>query len=326
MIKSKFLILLISIFVISCTTLPVQSPNEPIGVHPVEINPHRIGTDKILSPIQAPPVRTPIVQKSPFPAAQLPVPLLSLRNIPAVPGGIAWVSLRSLSNSPPIIKYQNNRVVVLRHEQQWIALVGIPLNTKLGQHTVIDQETNQKYSFKVIKKQYRVQKIKIKNKRKVNPTPDDLQRIRREKQLIKESLATTWRATTTSPLPLMRPIRGRISSSFGRQRYFNGQRRSSHTGLDIAAPLGTPIGAATTGKVIRTGNYFFTGKTVIIDHGQGVITLYGHLNTIKVISGQIVKIGEVIGTVGKTGRATGPHLHWSVSLNQNMIDPTLIMK
>ncbi|MFK5971546.1 MAG: peptidoglycan DD-metalloendopeptidase family protein [Candidatus Marithrix sp.] len=324
MIKSKFLILLSSILFISCTT--VQPPNEPIGVHPVEIHTHRIETNKTLNPISAPPIKTPIIQESPLPVAQLPVPLLSLRSIPAVPGGIAWVSLRSLSNSPPIIKYQNKRVVVLRYEQQWIALVGIPLNTKLGRHTVIDQETNQQYSFKVIKKQYKVQRIRIKNKRKVNPTPNDLQRIRREKQLIKEALATTWRATTTSPLPLMQPIRGRFSSSFGRQRYFNGQRRSSHTGLDIAAPLGTPIGAATTGKVIRTGNYFFTGNTVIIDHGQGVVTLYGHLNTIKVISGQIVKIGEVIGTVGKTGRATGPHLHWSVSLNQNMIDPTLIMK
>lgn len=324
MIKSKFLIIISSILFISCTP-PVQPPSEPVGIHPVKIQPRRIENNTISTPIPAPPIKTPIVQKSPFPVAQLPASLLSLRSIPAVPGGIAWIALRSSSNSPPIIKYQNKRVVVLRHEQQWIALVGIPLSIKLGQHTAIDQETNQQYSFKVIKKQYKVQRIKIKNKRKVNPTPNDLQRIRHEKQLIQSALAT-WRPTTTSPLPLMQPIRGRFSSSFGRQRYFNGQRRSSHTGLDIAAPLGTAIGAATTGKVVRTGEYFFTGNTIIIDHGQGVVTLYGHLDTIKVIPGQIVKIGEVIGTVGKTGRATGPHLHWSVSLNQNMIDPTLIMK
>ncbi|MDM8565471.1 peptidoglycan DD-metalloendopeptidase family protein [Candidatus Halobeggiatoa sp. HSG11] len=326
MIKSNnFLIITLSILFVSCTTVqPPPQPNESFKIKPVKIQPHRIN---IPTPSRvAPPIKKPIVQTSPFPIAQLPASLLYLRNKPAVPGGIAWISLLTRSNVPPVIKYQNKQVLVLRNGQQWIALVGIPLTARIGQHTIINQDNNQQYSFKVTHKRYKVQRINIKNKRKVNPAPSDLRRIRRERELIRSALASPWRPTTTSPLPLMQPIRGRLSSFFGTRRYFNGQRRSSHTGLDIAAPQGTLVGAAAAGKIVRTGNYFFTGNTVIIDHGQGIVTLYGHLNSINVFSNQIVQTGEVIGTVGKTGRATGPHLHWSVSLNQNMIDPTLIMK
>ena len=320
---SKFLIINLSVLLISCTTV---QPNEPIAIQPVQIKPHRIEYIPT-SPVQiAPPIKKPVVQTSPFPIAQLPASLLSLRNEPAVPGGIAWISLLTQNNAPPIIKYQNKRTLVLRDGQQWVALIGIPLNAKIGQHIIINQENNQQYSFKVTKKRYKVQRIKLKNKRKVNPNPNDLQRIRREKKSITSALASPWRPTTTSPLPLIQPVHGRFSSPFGTKRYFNGQRRNPHSGLDIAAPLGTPIGSAATGKIVSAGNYFFTGNTVIIDHGQGVVTLYGHLNKIKVLPGQIVQTGEIIGTIGKTGRATGPHLHFSVGLNQNMIDPTLIMK
>ena len=249
-----------------------------------------------------------------------------MRNKPAVPGGIAWIAIPKQNNLPPVITYKNKRVVVLRNRQQWVALVGIALAAKIGRHTLINQTTKQQYSFLVINKKYKVQRLTIKNKRKVTPIPSDIQRINREKNSMRYALASAWRPTTTSPLPLMLPIRGRLSSPFGTKRYLNGKRRNSHTGLDIAAPLGTHIGSAGDGKIVNVGDYFFTGKTVIIDHGQGVVTLYGHMNTIKVFLGQIIQTGEIIGTVGKTGRATGPHLHWSVSLNQNMIDPTLIMK
>ena len=110
----------------------------------------------------------------------------------------------------------------------------------------------------------------------------------------------------------------------GIDRFFNGQRRNPHSGLDIAAPQGTEIAAAAAGKVVNTGKYFYTGNTIIIDHGLGIVTLYGHLNTIAVEEGHQVERGETIGTVGKTGRATGPHLHWSVVFNNTMIDPTLV--
>ena len=108
--------------------------------------------------------------------------------------------------------------------------------------------------------------------------------------------------------------------------FFNEQPRNPHTGLDIAASTGTPITAASSGIVINTGDYFFNGKTVFIDHGQGLITMYCHLSSIDVLEGQEISQGEMLGKVGMTGRVTGPHLHWSVILNNTMVDPTLFIE
>jgi murein DD-endopeptidase MepM/ murein hydrolase activator NlpD len=126
-------------------------------------------------------------------------------------------------------------------------------------------------------------------------------------------------------MQLHQPVDGRYSSPFGLRRYFNDQPRKPHSGLDIAAPEGTPIQAAESGVVVETGDYFFNGKTVFIEHGQGLVTMYCHLRKIDVETGQTVTRGEKIGEVGKTGRVTGAHLHWSVSLNHAMVDPLLFL-
>jgi murein DD-endopeptidase MepM/ murein hydrolase activator NlpD len=133
--------------------------------------------------------------------------------------------------------------------------------------------------------------------------------------------------TALSPLPLIPPVEGRfVEDSFGKRRYFNGQARNPHSGLDIKAPEDRPVMAAADGIVTNTGHYFFNGKTVFIDHGQGIVTMYCHLHEVEVSPGQSVSKGQRIGTVGKTGRATGPHLHWGVSLNGTMIDPMFVMQ
>ena len=242
-----------------------------------------------------------------------------------VPGGVALVPLEWTSSHPPRVEYEGRRLMVLRDEDRWVAVVGIGLNAKPGEHRVSLHRgtTNSTYRFTVRDKTYKTQHITITDKRKVNPNRLDLERIGRERRLIRAAL-DTWEETETVPLPLRLPVDGRLSSPYGLRRFFNKQPRKPHSGLDIAAPKGTPVHSAQSGQVVATGDYFFNGKTVFLNHGQGLVTMYCHLDSIAVEPGRQVAKGEAIGTVGMTGRVTGPHLHWGVSLKRNMVDPSLL--
>jgi murein DD-endopeptidase MepM/ murein hydrolase activator NlpD len=120
------------------------------------------------------------------------------------------------------------------------------------------------------------------------------------------------------------PIVGEFSSPFGLKRFFNGEARDPHSGLDIAAAEGKTVYSPADGKIVQTGDYFFNGQTVMIDHGQGIISMLCHLSKINVVMGQMVQRGVAIGKVGHTGRATGPHLHWGLSINNARVNPLLV--
>lgn len=242
----------------------------------------------------------------------------------AVPGGIAIIELDTLSQ--PRVFFQERNVLVMQRDNNWLAVVGIPLDTQPGIQTLsVKTETEEKtLNFTVTEKNYTEQHLTIKNKRKVNPLAQDLERIQQESEIITQA-KQNWTDKKIDSIALTLPVQGRLSSSFGLRRFFNKQPRKPHSGLDIAAATGTAIKSPKDGTIINTGNYFFNGNTVFIDHGQGFITMYCHLNEIKLVPGDEVKTGDVIGTVGKTGRVTGAHLHWGVYLNNTAVDPELFL-
>ena len=240
-----------------------------------------------------------------------------------VPGGVAVVDLGA-GETAPNVRYQDKPVLVIKEDQQrWIAIVGVPLSVKPGSQQ-ISINGSQTLSFQVGNKHYTEQRITIKNQQQVNPNAANLKRIQRE--LAEQTHAyQQFSPRQPSNLLLDKPVNGPLSSPFGLRRFFNGEERNPHSGLDFAASRGTSIKAPAAGKVILVSDYFFNGKTVFVDHGQGLISMFCHLSVIGVKVGDELPRGGVLGKVGATGRATGPHLHWNVSLNDARVDPAIFI-
>lgn len=236
-------------------------------------------------------------------------------NATSVPGGIyAW----SVPAGASDIRFQNNPVFVVDQT----ALVGIPIRQALGpaQITFVYEGQDQTHTFEIVDKRYTEQRITLQNKEMVSPNPKQLERIRAESKRQRAIYAMV-----SAPMDLSTgfsmPLEGITTSLYGHRRFFNDQPRSPHSGLDIAAPTGTPIVAPAQARVALVDDLYYNGKSVFLDHGQGLITMYCHLSEQTVSTGELVQQDQVIGLVGATGRVTGPHLHWSVSLNGYRIDP-----
>ncbi|MDE2218842.1 MAG: peptidoglycan DD-metalloendopeptidase family protein, partial [Gammaproteobacteria bacterium] len=199
----------------------------------------------------------------------------------------------------------------------WLAVVGLPLSQQPGTAAIRVERPGQAdtvLSFEVRPAHYRTQRLRV-PPAQVELSAADLARVEAEHARIHAAVAT-FSATAPASLRLAAPLSGARSSSFGLRRYFNGAARDPHSGMDIAASAGTPVHAAAAGRVVDSGDYFFNGNTVLIDHGAGLVTMYCHLSRIDVQAGQKVAVGEIIGAVGSTGRVTGPHLHFGVALNR----------
>jgi murein DD-endopeptidase MepM/ murein hydrolase activator NlpD len=243
-----------------------------------------------------------------------------------VPGGVAVVDLGP-STQTPQASYQGKPVLVVKQpDARWVAIIGVPLTIKPGSQQITAKTASgtRTLPFTVGTKAYPEQHITLKNQRQVNPNPTDLKRI--DVELAEQIRAyRSFSPGTPSNLALDKPVNGPLSSKFGVRRFFNGEERNPHAGLDFAVPAGTPIKSPAAGKVILTGNYFFNGNTVFVDHGQGFISMFCHMSKIDVKVGDNVPRGGVVGRVGSTGRATGPHMHWNVSLNDARVDPAIFI-
>jgi len=244
------------------------------------------------------------------------------------PGGVAAVTLPD-TPAPPARAFLGERRVMLRQRDgRWVAVAGIPLDRAPGTATLtVETADGQRTEvpFEIGAADYATQHLTVPNRRHVTPDPADLERIGRERGIIDAALGR-FSESREPELGFAAPVPGRRSSSFGLRRFFNDQPRSPHKGMDIAAPKGTPIANPLPGRVVATGDYFFNGNTVIVDHGEGLVTLYCHLERIDVAEGEDLEAGEQLGTVGATGRVTGPHLHWGVYLNATAVDPALFVR
>lgn len=236
-----------------------------------------------------------------------------------MPGGVAKIAL----DAPASLTVDGKRVLVLREAGKWVAVVGVPLSAKPGTKLRIQGE-RRRLEVRVVAKKYPQQKLSV-PREQAELDPEQLAKFEKERAHLQDVLRTFSEAMPAS-LDLREPVAGRRSGSFGLRRIINGEPRSPHSGMDIAAASGVPVVAAGDGRVLDTGEYLFLGRTVILDHGQGMLTLYSHLSEVDAALGERVAAGAAIGKVGATGRATGPHLHFSVYLNTAAVDPAIFLK
>jgi murein DD-endopeptidase MepM/ murein hydrolase activator NlpD len=268
------------------------------------------------------------------PAARAAAPVPEQHGWPRprpVPGGVARIDLGP-AETRPLALQGDAPLLVLGQSTGWHAWVGIALSAEPGSHHIDCQlpgEAKRTVPYTVEPHRYPEQHLRV-EPRTVELSPESLTRHQREQAHQRQ---VTQRFSEVPPdwlwnpaaLRMSVPVKGRLSSAFGARRVFNGQARQPHSGIDIAAPQGTAVTAALDGEVVDTGNYFFNGLTVWLDHGGGLLSMMCHLSRISVQPGDRLLSGQPVGAVGATGRATGPHLHWGVMLNRQMVDPTLFL-
>jgi murein DD-endopeptidase MepM/ murein hydrolase activator NlpD len=217
------------------------------------------------------------------------------------------------------------------NNQDYEGLLGIDMDTKPEKYGIRFVATDgsgkgisQTASIKVTKADFAVQKITL-PRSMVELDPKTLERVNRESKRLKE-LFQTFRNERTWKGAFIRPVEGELSGAFGTRRVINGQPKSSHTGVDLRAEEGTPVWASNGGRVALVDDLFFSGKSVILDHGWGLYSMYFHLSEARVRAGDHILKGTELGRAGSTGRSTGPHLHWGIILNGARVDPFSLLR
>jgi len=239
-----------------------------------------------------------------------------------VPG--APILVKDLSPETEFVRFLGKEFGIFDLEGRRVALLAVPLETSPGIYRlVLAGKKSYTLQVRIYAKHYPEEHLKV-PERMVRYPPEVLARVKREIKLIRE----TVRRYTPGPYldgPFRWPLNGRVSSPFGLRRFFNGEPRSPHPGIDLAARVGTPVHAANRGRVVLAKDLYLPGKTVILDHGLGIYTIYAHLSRFKVKEGQMVERGQIIALSGVTGRATGPHLHFGCYIQGVKIDPQILL-
>jgi murein DD-endopeptidase MepM/ murein hydrolase activator NlpD len=248
----------------------------------------------------------------------------SLPQARATPGGVVLLPLGAADERPQAW-LGDVPVLVLGSPAGWTAVLGLPLDAAPGSGQLRLQGAGlpATLGYQVQPHRYAEQRLNVAPGH-VELSAEALARHTRERAH-QATLVARFSQPWPALLRMQPPVAGPPSSSFGLRRVFNGQPRSPHSGMDIAAPTGTPVHAPLPGQVVDTGDYFFNGNTIWLDHGGGLLSMLCHLSRIDVQTGDAVRTGDRLGAVGATGRVTGPHLHWSVSLNRAMVDPALFL-
>jgi len=215
--------------------------------------------------------------------------------------------------------------------RRWTALVGIDLETKPGSYRVHmsgigteENAVNVRDTLAVSGKKFPTRELTV-DEKYVTPPPDVLDRIRKERERVNAVFASIspekfWK------VPFIVPVPGNVISAFGKRSVFNGNPRSPHRGVDFRGAAGTPIHAPNTGRVVLADDLYYSGNTVILDHGLGLYSYLCHMSSFSVKEGDLVHTGDLVGKVGSTGRVTGPHLHWTIRLAGSCIDPVSVVE
>jgi murein DD-endopeptidase MepM/ murein hydrolase activator NlpD len=243
-----------------------------------------------------------------------------------VPGGIALITVAPAAEPKPLVTRDGANVWTVKRGGSWIAVLGLPLSTAPGEHSISVSRDGaaQSVPFTVQNKRYPVQHVTLKDNAMVDPPQEVMARIEAESAHLK-SVRSNWRDTTTTHAAFTLPAIGRLSGRFGGSRVLNGKPRAPHAGLDVAIGTGTPVLAPGDGVILDIGDYYFCGKTMFIDHGNGLLSLFCHLSEHTAKVGDQVRKGQAVARSGATGRASGPHLHWSVYLNGVSVEPELFV-
>lgn len=244
-------------------------------------------------------------------------------------GGLGLVTVKAPGNEMPKVTWMGNRVYLVPHEENsmWRGFIAVDLRQKPGSYPLLVREpssdTETRVPIEVETKDYGVRRLTL-PKRMVDLDAQTLERVKKEAKTIR----ALWQAPASEAVwqgSFLQPLDGEVVGPFGRRSIINDQPRSPHSGVDFKAVRGTPVRAMNHGRVVLTEDRFFAGRSVVVDHGGGILSMYFHLEKVLVQQDQFIEKGRVVGLVGATGRATGPHLHLGIRINGARVDPLGLM-